>query len=106
LDGAVSFAPVGWMVPAALEKLGRGATLAVNAVHSSDIPAFPYESLYWERGVRSVANFTREDAHEFLSLAAEIPVRVRTETFPLADANEVLIRLKAGGIAGAAVLVP
>ena len=106
LDGAVSFAPAGWIVPAALEKLGRGATLAVNAVHSSDIPSFPYESLYWERGVRSVANFTREDAHEFLKLAAEIPVRARVETFPLADANEALIRLKTGSITGAAVLVP
>ena len=106
LDGAVSFAPVGWMVPAALKKLGRGATLAVNAVHSSDIPSFPYDSLYWERGVRSVANFTREDAHEYLSLAAEVPIRARTETFPLAEANEALVRLKNDGINGAAVLVP
>ncbi len=106
LDGAVSFAPVGWIVPIVLERLDRGGTLAVNAVHSSDIPAFPYGSLYWERGVRSVANFTREDAREFLALAAEVPIRARTETFPLSEANEALIQLKNDGINGAAVLVP
>jgi propanol-preferring alcohol dehydrogenase len=106
LDAAVSFAPAGWLVPAALAKLARGGTLAVNAVHASDIPAFPYERLYWERTVRSVANFTRDDAREFLSLAAEIPVRVETEVYPLAAANHALARLKRGEVQGAAVLVP
>jgi len=106
LDGAVSFAPAGEIVPAALEKLERGATLAVNAVHSSDIPSFPYDILYWERGVRSVANFTRQDAREFLALAAEVPIHAKTETFALKDANEALYRLKHDGINGAAVLVP
>lgn len=105
LDAAVSFAPAGWIVPAALARLARGATLAVNAVHASEIPAFPYERLYWERAVRSVANFTREDAHEFLTLAAEIPLRVQAETHPLSAANDALIRLKRGEVQGAAVLV-
>lgn len=105
LDAAVSFAPAGWMVPAALGRLARGATLAVNAVHASDIPSFPYERLYWERAVRSVANFTREDARELLSLAAEIPLRVEAETHPLSAANDALIRLKCGEVQGAAVLV-
>ena len=106
LDGAVSFAPAGWIVPAALEKLARGATLAINAVHASDIPSFPYERLYWERAVRSVANYTREDAREFLDVAAEIDIRVETERFALTEANEALARLKRSEIRGAAVLVP
>ena len=106
LDAAVSFAPAGWIIPAALARLGRGGTLAVNAVHSSDIPSFPYERIYWERTVRSVANFTREDAREFLALAAEIGLRVETEVYPLRHANDALRRLKAGEIRGAAVLVP
>lgn len=106
LDAAVSFAPAGWIVPAALARLGRGGTLAVNAIHASDIPSFPYERLYWERTVRSVANFTREDAREFLSLAAKIGLRVETEVRPLRKANEVLVRLKRGETRGAAVLTP
>ncbi len=106
LDAAVSFAPAGWIVPAALARLGRGGTLAVNAVHASDIPSFPYERLYWERTVRSVANFTREDAREFLSLAAETGLRVETEVHRLAEANDALARLKRGQVQGAAVLVP
>jgi propanol-preferring alcohol dehydrogenase len=106
LDAAVSFAPAGWLVPAALSKLARAGTLAVNAVHASDIPSFPYERLYWERTVRSVANFTREDAREFLALAAEIGLRVEVETHPLREANEALARLKRGDVRGAAVLVP
>ena len=106
LDAAISFAPAGWIVPAALERLDRGATLAVNAVHASDIPEFPYERLYWERAVRSVANCTREDAHEFLALAAEVGVRIEHETYALEDANEALARLKRGEVRGAAVLVP
>lgn len=106
LDAAVSFAPAGWIVPAALARLGRGGTLAVNAVHASDIPSFAYERLYWERTVRSVANFTREDAREFLALAADIALRVETEVHPLRDANHALVRLKRGEVQGAAVLVP
>ncbi len=106
LDSAVSFAPAGWIVPAALERLARGGTLAVNAVHASDIPSFAYERLYWERTVRSVANFTRDDATEFLSLAADIPLEVEVEVHGLGDANDALVRLKRGDVQGAAVLVP
>lgn len=106
LDAAVSFAPAGWIVPAALARLGRGGTLAVNAVHTSDIPSFPYERLYWERTVRSVANFTREDAREFLALADEIRLRMEVEVHPLREANDALMRLKRGEVRGAAVLVP
>jgi propanol-preferring alcohol dehydrogenase len=106
VDAAVSFAPVGWVVPVMLPKLARGGTLAVNAVYASDIPSFPYDSLYWERTVRSVANFTREDAREFLALAAEIELRPRVEVHPLRGANDVLLRLKRGEVEGAAVLVP
>jgi propanol-preferring alcohol dehydrogenase len=106
LDAAVSFAPAGEVVPVALQRLGRGGTLVVNAIHASDIPSFPYERLYWERTVRSVANFTREDAREFLALAGEIGIRVETEVFALGEANEALTRLKRGEVRGAAVLVP
>ncbi len=106
LDAAVSFAPAGWIVPAALARLDRGGTLAVNAVYASDIPSFPYDKLYWERTVRSVANYTRDDAREFLALAAEVGIRADTETQPLSEANEALVRLKRGEVRGAAVLVP
>jgi propanol-preferring alcohol dehydrogenase len=105
LDAAVTFAPAGEFVPQALARLGRGATVAVNAIHMSPIPSFDYDLLYGERAVRSVMNFTRKDAEEFLALSAAIPVRARTETFPLADANAALGRVKAGGVDGAAVLV-
>jgi propanol-preferring alcohol dehydrogenase len=106
LDAAVSFAPAGTIVPLALARLDRGGTLAVNAVYASDIPSFPYDQLYWERAVRSVANYTRDDAREFLALAAEAGVRADIESHPLRDANEALIRLKRGAVRGAAVLVP
>ena len=104
LDAAVTFAPAGELVPMALARLARGATVAVNAIHMSPIPSFDYERLYGERVVRSVMNFTRRDAEEFLALSAAIPVRARTETFPLAEANAALARVKEGGIDGAAVL--
>ena len=106
LDAAISFAPAGWLIPAALRWLDRGATLAVNAVHASDVPAFPYELLYWERTVLSVANYTREDAHEFLALAGEGGLRVQVEEYPLLEANDALVRLKRSEVVGAAVLVP
>jgi propanol-preferring alcohol dehydrogenase len=106
LDAAVTFAPSGELVPVMLRKLTRGGTLTVNAIHASDIPSFAYDDLYWERTVRSVANYTRQDAHEFLALAAEIPVRAHTETYPLESANEALARLKRGEVRGAAVLTP
>jgi propanol-preferring alcohol dehydrogenase len=104
LDAAVTFAPAGELIPIALSRLGRGGIVAVNAIHMSPIPSFSYETLYGERVVRSVMNFTRRDAEEFLALAAEIPVRARTEVFGLTEANEALARVKRGEIRGAAVL--
>lgn len=104
LDAAVTFAPSGDVVLRALEALDRGATVAVNAIHLDRVPAFPYERLWWERSIRSVANVTRRDAREFLALAAEIPVRTATEVHPLAEANTALARLAAGEVGGAAVL--
>ena len=104
LDAAVTFAPAGELVPAALARLARGGTVAVNAIHMSAIPSFPYATLAGERGVRSVMNFTRRDAEDFLALAAEIPVRAEVERYPLEEANEVLLRVKRGAVRGAAVL--
>ncbi|HYB53660.1 MAG TPA: zinc-dependent alcohol dehydrogenase family protein [Thermoanaerobaculia bacterium] len=104
LDAAVTFAPAGEVVVAALERLERGATVAVNAIHMSPIPSFGYEMLYGERAVRSVTNSTRRDAEEFLELAARIPVRAETEAFPLGDAGQALLRVKRGEVRGAAVL--
>jgi alcohol dehydrogenase, propanol-preferring len=104
LDAAVTFAPAGEVVVAALSRLDRGGTVAVNAIHMSPIPAFEYEKLYGERTVRSVMNFTRRDAEEFLELAARIPVRAQTEHFPLEKAGDALLRVKRGQIRGAAVL--
>jgi len=106
LDRAVIFAPAGWIVPAALGHLRPGGSLAINAIHMSDIPAFPYALLWGERTVRSVANVTRADAEEFLPLAAAIPIRPAVETLPLAEANQALARLKAAGVDGALVLLP
>ncbi len=104
LDAAVTFAPAGEVVVAALKAVDRGGTVAVNAIHLDRIPEFPYELLWWERSLRSVANFTRRDAREFLALAAEIPIRTETEVYPLDDANQALADLAAGRVSGAAVL--
>jgi len=105
LDAAVTFAPAGELVPVALARLDRGATLAINAIHMSPIPSFSYDSLYGERRLVGVTNFTRRDAEEFLELAARIPVRASTEPFALEDANEALLRVKRGEVRGAAVLL-
>jgi propanol-preferring alcohol dehydrogenase len=105
LDAAIVFAPVGTLVPAALAALAKGGSVVCAGIHMSDIPAFPYELLWGERSVRSVANLTRADGEELLALAPKVPVRVEVETFPLAEANEALDRLRAGRIHGAAVLV-
>ena len=104
LDAAVTFAPAGELVPVALARIGRGGTVAINAIHMSPIPTFPYETLYGERSVRSVMNYTRKDAEEFLELAARIPVRAEIESLPLADANRALLGVKRRKIRGAAVL--
>ena len=106
LDAAITFAPSGDVVRAALRAVDRGATVAINAIHLDRLPEMPYDDLWWERRLASVANFTRADATEFLALAARIPVRTSFETHPLADANVALARLARGEIRGAAVLVP
>ncbi|MGD8491370.1 MAG: zinc-dependent alcohol dehydrogenase family protein [Anaerolineae bacterium] len=104
LDSAITFAPVGWLVPEVLRVLRKGGTLAINAIHMSPIPELPYSLLYGERTVRSVANSTRQDATELLQLAAEIPIHTDIERYPLAEANGVLQRLKRAEVQGAAVL--
>jgi propanol-preferring alcohol dehydrogenase len=105
LDAAITFAPSGDVVRAALRACDRGATVAINAIHLDRLPEMPYDELWWERRLASVANFTRADAAEFLALAAEIPVRTTFETHPLEKANLALDRLKRGEVRGAAVLV-
>jgi propanol-preferring alcohol dehydrogenase len=104
LDAAIVFAPAGEIVPAALAALRKGGRLILGGIHMSDIPAFPYSLLYEERTIRSVANNTREDGHEFLRLAAEIPVETHVQVYPLAEANRALNALKNDAIRGAAVL--
>ena len=106
LDAAIIFAPVGSLVPAALKAVRKGGTVVCGGIHMSDIPAFPYSLLWGERVVRSVANLTRQDAIEFLQIAAEVSVRVTTQIFPLEAANEALAALRNGTLIGAAVLVP
>jgi propanol-preferring alcohol dehydrogenase len=104
LDAAIVFAPAGEIVPAALKALGKGGRLILGGIHMSDIPSFPYDLLYQERMIRSVANNTRRDGEEFLSLAAEIPIRTRVQVFPLSEANRALNALKNDAIPGAGVL--
>ena len=104
LDASIVFAPAGEIVPAALSHLDKGGTLVLGGIHMSPIPELPYELLYRERVVCSVANNTREDGHAFLREAAAVPVRTHTEAFPLEEANLALSRLAHDGIRGAAVL--
>jgi propanol-preferring alcohol dehydrogenase len=104
LDAAILFAPVGELVPLALRAVAKGGTVVCAGIHMSDIPAFPYNLLWGERTVRSVANLTRRDGEEFLALAPKVPVRTEVTPFPLAQANEALHHLKSGQIQGAAVL--
>ncbi len=104
LDAAVTFAPAGSVVVAALKALDRGGTVAINAIHLDKVPELTYGDLWWERTVCSVANYTRDDARAFLDLAARIPIRTETELHPLKDANLALARLARGEVRGAAVL--
>jgi propanol-preferring alcohol dehydrogenase len=104
LDAAVTFAPAGEVVAAALKRLDRGAAVAVNAIHMTPIPSIDYQELYGERAIRSVQNYTRRDAEELLELAATIPIRAETEVYPLERANEALLCVKRGEVRGAAVL--
>jgi propanol-preferring alcohol dehydrogenase len=106
LDAALIFAPVGALVPAALAATARGGSVVCAGIHMSDIPSFAYRLLWEERILRSVANLTRRDGEDFLSLAGEIPVKTTTRLYPLAEANAALGDLRAGRLEGAAVLVP
>src|SRR5438132_928538 len=105
LDAAIIFAPVGELVPGALRAVAKGGVVVCGGIHMSDIPSFPYELLWGERVLRSVANLTRRDGEEFLALAPRVPVHTAVEPFPLKAANEALARLRGGKVRGAAVLV-
>ena len=106
LDAAIIFAPVGALVPHALRAVGKGGIVVCGGIHMSDVPAFPYEILWHERTLCSVANLTRRDGEEFFALAPRVPVRTTVEEFPLAQANEALARLRDGQVRGAAALLP
>ena len=106
LDAAIIFAPVGALVPAALKASRKGGLVVCGGIHMSNVPSFPYELLWEERVVRSVANLTREDAREFLALAPRASVKTTVVPMPLAAANEALDRLRRGELTGVAVLVP
>jgi propanol-preferring alcohol dehydrogenase len=106
LDAAIIFAPVGALVPIALQAVHKGGRVVCGGIHMSDIPSFAYRLLWEERQLVSVANLTRADAAEFLRFASAVPLRVETTTYPLAHANEALDDLRAGRLQGAAVLVP
>jgi propanol-preferring alcohol dehydrogenase len=105
LDAAIIFAPSGPLVPAALRAVAKGGAVVCAGIHMSDIPSFPYEILWGERVIRSVANLTRRDGEEFLTLAPNVPVKTHVTTFPLAQANEAVAALRSGAITGAAVLM-
>ena len=106
LDASLIFAPVGPLVPAALRVTARGGVVVCAGIHMSDIPSFPYDLLWEERVVRSVANLTRDDGHEFLDVAPRVPVRTEITEYPLERANDALEDLRAGRFRGAAVVVP
>jgi alcohol dehydrogenase, propanol-preferring len=104
LEAAIIFAPVGELVPVALRAVAKGGTVVCAGIHMTDIPGFPYEILWGERSLRSVANLTRRDGEEFLALAPRVPVRTDVETFALEEANEALARFRSGALRGTAVL--
>ena len=106
LDAAIIFAPVGALVPAALKAVRKGGVVVCGGIHMSDIPSFPYDILWEERVLRSVANLTRADAREFLALAPKVPVKTSVHPMKLSQANEALERLRKGKFTGAAVLIP
>ncbi len=104
MDSSIIFAPAGWLVPQALRVLDKGGTLALGGIHMSPVPEMPYDLLWHERTIQSVANSTRQDAIDFLKVAAEVPVKTEVELYSLDQANETLLRLKRSEINGAAVL--
>jgi propanol-preferring alcohol dehydrogenase len=106
LDAAIIFAPVGALVPVALDAVARGGRVVCGGIHMSDIPSFAYERLWHERSLRSVANLTRADGTDFLALVPRVPVRTHVTTYPLEDVNEALGDLRGGRLVGAAVVVP
>lgn len=106
LDAAILFAPVGTLVPTALAAIRPGGIVVCGGIHMSDIPSFPYELLWRERTIVSIANLTRRDGEEFLALAPQVPVRTEIESLPLSHANEALARLREGRVTGALVLIP
>jgi len=106
LDAAIIFAPVGALVPVALRNVRKGGRVVCAGIHMSEIPSFPYEILWGERSILSVANLTRKDGHEFMEIAAQAPIRTHTTQFALSGANEALAMLRSGELEGAAVLVP
>jgi propanol-preferring alcohol dehydrogenase len=106
MDAAIVYAPAGELVPLALKNVRKGGRVVCAGIHMSDIPSFPYRDLWGERRIVSVANLTRQDAHDFLGLAPMVGLRVRTAVYPLTDANRALDDLRAGRIQGAAVLLP
>lgn len=106
LDAAILFAPVGALIPLALRATKKGGTVVCAGIHMSDIPSFPYDILWGERSLRSVANLTRQDGENFFKLAPEIPVKTTVKPYPLESANDALADLRNGRISGAAVLVP
>jgi propanol-preferring alcohol dehydrogenase len=106
LDAAILFAPVGALVPEALRQVRKGGRVVCAGIHMSDIPAFPYDTLWGERSILSVANLTRAHGHEFMEIASQAPIRTHTTEFPLNQANEALDALRSGRLEGAAVLVP
>src|SRR5882724_2905247 len=106
LDAAIIFAPAGELVPVALRAVRKGGIVVCGGIHMSDIPSFPYELLWEERSVCSIANLTRRDGEEFFALAPRVPIRTTVQTFPLVEANKALNHLRTGRIKGAAVLVP
>jgi propanol-preferring alcohol dehydrogenase len=106
LDAAIIFAPVGALIPVALQAVQKGGTVVCAGIHMSPVPSFPYAMLWGERSVRSVANLTRQDGEQLFSLAARVPLRVSAEPLPLVQAMEGLSRLRAGLVKGALVLVP
>lgn len=104
LDAAIIFAPVGSLVPAALTAVAKGGVVVCAGIHMSNIPSFPYKSLWEERSIRSVANLTRQDGEEFLTLAPQVPIQTQVKAFPLSAANEALSALRSGNVTGAVVL--
>jgi propanol-preferring alcohol dehydrogenase len=106
LDAAIIYAPVGELVPPALRAVRKGGRVICAGIHMSDIPSFPYDILWYERQLVSVANLTRQDGLDFLKIVPRAGIRTQTTAFPLVEANDVLTKLRTGQILGAAVLIP